>query len=175
MAGVRDITIYKGDTYTHEVRIKNSANTAINITGRTYKAQMRKSKASDEIVISFTTTITDAANGLVTFSLTAGNSSNINVGTYYYDFEERLYEWQDREDYTRVWQTTDIINLRFESTFDPIIVQLLDSKGNIVIALPALVGLPNRAIPNAFSFEVQMSLATVPTGCYRIKIIAGLS
>lgn len=91
----------------------------------------------------------------------------------YYDFEERLYEWQDREDYTRVWQTTDIINLQFESTFDPIIVQLLDSKGNIVIALPALVGLPNRAIPNAFSFEVQMSLATVPTGCYRIKIIAG--
>jgi len=88
MAGVRDITIYKGDTYTHEVRIKNSSNTAINITGRTYKAQMRKSKASDEIVISFTTTITDAANGLVTFSLTAGNSSNINVGTYYYDFEE---------------------------------------------------------------------------------------
>lgn len=88
MAGIRDITIYKGDTYTHEVRIKNSANTAINITGRTYKSQIRKSKASDEIVIAFTTTITDAANGLVTFSLTASNSANINVGTYYYDFEE---------------------------------------------------------------------------------------
>jgi LEA14-like dessication related protein len=88
MAGTRDITIYKGDTYTHEVRIKNSANTAINISGRSYKVQMRKSKASDEIIASFTVSITNAANGVVTFSLDANTTSNISVGTYHYDFEE---------------------------------------------------------------------------------------
>jgi hypothetical protein len=88
MAGARDITIYKGDSYTHEVRIKNSANTAINITGRTYRVQMRQSKASSSILLTFATTITNAANGIVTFTLQPSDTSNISVGTYYYDFEE---------------------------------------------------------------------------------------
>jgi hypothetical protein len=88
MAGLRDITIYKGDSYTHQVSIKNAANTAINITGRTYRVQMRKSKASESVILSFNTSITDAANGVVTFTLNPADTSNISVGTYYYDFEE---------------------------------------------------------------------------------------
>ena len=41
-----------------------------------------------------------------------------------YPFEERLYYWQQRENYRQVWQTTDIIRLQFESNFDPIIVSV---------------------------------------------------
>lgn len=88
MAGSRDIVIYKGDSYTHEVRIRNSSNVAIDITGRTYRVQMRKSKASSSVILSFSTSITNAANGVVQFSLSPEDTANISVGTYYYDFEE---------------------------------------------------------------------------------------
>jgi hypothetical protein len=88
MAGIRDISIYKGDSYTHEVRIKNSANTAINISGRTYRAQIRKTKSSETIIQTFTTTISNAAAGTLNITLSSGTTSNINTGIYYYDLEE---------------------------------------------------------------------------------------
>ncbi|MBK7885464.1 MAG: hypothetical protein IPJ81_17990 [Chitinophagaceae bacterium] len=89
-------------------------------------------------------------------------------------FRERLYFWQQREDYVQIWQTTDIINLQFESTFNPIIVKLLDKNGIAIKTLPALIGLPNKFFPNTFSFEVSMNLGeAVPSGCYRLKIEAG--
>ena len=88
MAGIRDISIYKGDSYTHEVRIKNSSNTAINISGRTYKAQIRKTKSSETIIQTFTTAISNAAAGILNMTLSSNASSNINTGIYYYDLEE---------------------------------------------------------------------------------------
>ena len=87
MAAKREISIYQGDTYLHELRIRNSSNTAINITGRTYTGQLRKSKSS-ETAISFTTSITDGANGVLTFSLTPAQTSNISAGSYIYDLQE---------------------------------------------------------------------------------------
>ena len=88
MAAERNIAIYKGDTYTHEIRIKDGANANTNITGRTYKAQMRKSRSSSTTVLSFTIAITNAANGVVTMSLAPEVTSSIDPGTYFYDFEE---------------------------------------------------------------------------------------
>lgn len=90
-----------------------------------------------------------------------------------YEFASRLYDWQVPEDYVQLWQTTDIINLQFESTFDPIVVDLLDSSGNSVTTLPALIGLPNKFYPNVFAFEIALSLADVDTGCYRLQLTAG--
>lgn len=88
-------------------------------------------------------------------------------------FRERLYFWQQREDYVQIWQTTDIIKLQFESTFNPIIVKLLDKNGIAIKTLPALIGLPNKFFPDTFSFEVSMSLGDLETGCYRLQIAAG--
>jgi hypothetical protein len=88
-------------------------------------------------------------------------------------FKERLYEWQQPEDFKQVWQTTDIINLQFESTFDPIIVELVNKYGQPVITLPALIGLPNKFLPNTFSYQVELSLASLQTGCYWIRVTAG--
>lgn len=90
-----------------------------------------------------------------------------------YLFKERLYPWQQPEDYVQVWQTTDIISLQFESTFDPIIVQLVDKWGNEILSQPALIGLPNKFLPGTFSFEVSMQLAGLTTGCYKMRVLAG--
>jgi len=89
-------------------------------------------------------------------------------------FTERLYSWQDQNDYIQPWQTTDIINLQFESTFDPIIVELLDKYDQQVLLLPALVGLPNKYYSNTKSYEISMSLAGLPSGCYRMRVNAGI-
>lgn len=107
------------------------------------------------------------------------DADRTNIDAYFhkhfdaYPFAERLYEWQDAIDYVQLWQTTDIINLQFESTFDPITVELVNSSDVAVISLPALVGLPNKFLTGTYSYEVEMSLAEVPTGCYRLKVTAG--
>ena len=88
-------------------------------------------------------------------------------------FSNRILPWQSQEGYEQIWQDTDIIKLQFESTFDPIIVSLIDENLNTVIQLPALVGLPNKFLANTFSFEIAMSLAGIQTGCYQLKVTAG--
>ena len=88
MAATRDISIYQGDTYAHELRIKDSANANVNITSRTYTGQIRKKRNSDTITATFTSTLTNAANGIVVMSLTSSNTANIASGSYVYDFQE---------------------------------------------------------------------------------------
>lgn len=88
MAATRNIDIYKGDTYVHELRLKNSSNVAINITSRAYTGQIRKKRNSDIVLAEFTTQITDAANGVVTLSLTPIQTANLAAGIYVYDFQE---------------------------------------------------------------------------------------
>lgn len=88
MPGERNINIYAGDTYAHELRIRDSANAVVNISSRTYSGKVKVARASDDVVATFTTSITNGANGVVLFSLSSATTSNITPGTYYYDFQE---------------------------------------------------------------------------------------
>lgn len=88
MAATRNITIYQGDTYAHELRIKDSANANVNISTRTYTGQIRKKRNSDTAAATFTSEITNGANGIVVMSLTSAETANIASGTYVYDFQE---------------------------------------------------------------------------------------
>jgi hypothetical protein len=88
MAATRNITIYQGDTYAHELRIKNSSNANVNITSRTYTGQIRKKRNSETSAATFSSEITNAANGIVVLSLTSAQTANIAAGTYVYDFQE---------------------------------------------------------------------------------------
>lgn len=88
MPGERNISIYSGDTYVHELRIRDSANTAINISARTYTGQLKLSHTSNTAVASFSTAVTDGSNGVVQFSLLPNITGNIVPGTYYYDFQQ---------------------------------------------------------------------------------------
>lgn len=88
MPAERNISIYAGDTYTHELRLKDSAGTAININGRIYTGVIKLSKSSTDIIANFTTNITNANTGIVVFSLSSATTANIAAGTYLYDFQE---------------------------------------------------------------------------------------
>ena len=84
----QNLTITRGDTETVVVTLKDGANLPINITGRTYRAQIRLTKDSSTISTSFSCAITSAVNGEITCTLSAGNSGTLAVGKQYWDFEE---------------------------------------------------------------------------------------
>jgi len=88
MAAERNISIYQGDTYTHDVTIADSSNSAIDISGRTYAAQIRPFAGSSDITATFTTSIVSAADGQMRFSLSPTQTANISAGIYTYDLQE---------------------------------------------------------------------------------------
>lgn len=88
MAAERNITIYQGDTYIHDVTLNDSSNAAIDITNRTYSAQIRPFRGSSDLIASFTTEIISASEGQMRFSLTPEQTSNIEIGTYIYDLQQ---------------------------------------------------------------------------------------
>lgn len=88
MAAERPIIVYQGDTYIHEVRMRTETGSNINISTRTYSAQIRKTKTSDNIVASFVTEIIDGPNGVMRFLLLPETTANIKSGVYFYDLQE---------------------------------------------------------------------------------------
>lgn len=85
----QDLTITRGDTETVVVTCTSDENgTPINITGRTYRAQIRSSSESSTVKASFTCTVTDGPNGKVTCVLSATSSAALSPGNYYWDLEE---------------------------------------------------------------------------------------
>lgn len=88
MPAERNIEIYQGDTYAHQLSLKTSANAVIDITSRAYSGQIRKRRSSTAITATFNTEITDGANGVVVFSLLPAITANIVAGNYVYDFQE---------------------------------------------------------------------------------------
>jgi hypothetical protein len=88
MAAERNITIYKGDTYFHQINVKDDSSQPIDLSDRAYISQIRKSKSSEAIIASFRIEILNAENGQLLISLDAGTTSEINTGIYYYDLQE---------------------------------------------------------------------------------------
>lgn len=86
----QNLTITRGDTETLIITIKNSASVPTDITGRTYRAQIRATKDAATIAAAFTCVVTDAVNGVVTCTLTPGQTSTLSVGTQFWDFEETI-------------------------------------------------------------------------------------
>ena len=84
----QDLTITRGDTETLVVTITTDGSTPVNITGRTYKAQIRSQQDSTTIKASFTCTVTSGATGEVTCVLSATSSAALSAGLYFWDLEE---------------------------------------------------------------------------------------
>jgi len=88
MAAERNISIYQGDTYIHDVTIANSSNAAIDISGRSYSGQIRLYAGDSNVVANFTTEVVSGPDGQMRFSLSPAQTANIPGGVYVYDLQE---------------------------------------------------------------------------------------
>lgn len=84
----QDLTITRGDTETIVANLTTEDGTAINITGRTYRAQIRNTQDASVINASFTCTVTNGSEGQVTCVLSATDSALLKPGLSFWDLEE---------------------------------------------------------------------------------------
>jgi hypothetical protein len=84
----QNLTITRGDTEIIVITMTSDGTTPENITGRTYRAQIRGTKDAAVIDISFTAVVTNGAAGELTLTALPAATSGLTVGTHYWDLEE---------------------------------------------------------------------------------------
>lgn len=88
MAAYVELQMDQGATFNNIITLTDdTTNTAINIVGYSVRSQMRRSYYSVNATANIVCTITDGANGQVTMSLGASNTSNITPNRYLFDVE----------------------------------------------------------------------------------------
>lgn len=84
-AGYSDQYLEQGSTFTSQLTLADAYGNPYNLTGFTISSRAKKSYISTNVAIVFTTTITNANNGIVTISLPSAASANVPYGKYVYD------------------------------------------------------------------------------------------
>jgi hypothetical protein len=90
-AGKRDITIIKGDDYAHVVTLNTRVAgvlTPVDITGRTYTAQLRKIQTQTTPDATLTCIVTDAAAGEITITLANSVTEDLRADCYHWDLQQ---------------------------------------------------------------------------------------
>lgn len=84
----QNLTLTRGDTEIIVITMTTDGTTPENITGRTYRAQIRTVKDAATIDLSFTAVVTNGAGGEITLTALPAATSTLSVGTHYWDLEE---------------------------------------------------------------------------------------
>lgn len=84
MAAYVEIVIEQGADFSTTVSVKDATNNPTNLNNHSVAAQLRKSYYSSTSV-NFTTSITDAAAGVITLTMPASVTSNVSPARYVYD------------------------------------------------------------------------------------------
>jgi len=88
MAAIANLTLDQGATFNSDVTVKDSNGNAFNLTGYTASAKMAKGYSSTRTRTTITTTVNgDPTTGIVTMSLTADQTGQLEEGRYVYDLE----------------------------------------------------------------------------------------
>jgi hypothetical protein len=88
MAAYVELYMDQGTTFRNVINLTDDlTNSYINVSGYQVRSQMRRSYYSANATANLVCTITDSANGEITMSLDAANTSNIKAGRYLFDLE----------------------------------------------------------------------------------------
>ena len=81
---IYDMEVRQGETFKEQIKLVDLDGKAINLTGQTGKAQVRKNPGDTTLIDEMYVTHT-GEKGTITFYLSAAHTKNIPVGTYFYD------------------------------------------------------------------------------------------
>ena len=84
MASISNIFIDQGADFTTTVTVTDSSDSAVNLTGFSVAAQIRKTFLSSSAT-AFTASISNASAGEITISLTDSQTTSLEAGRYVYD------------------------------------------------------------------------------------------
>ena len=84
----QNLSMTRGDTESVVITMADSAGTPVDISGRTYRAQIRAAKDSSAISASFSCSVTSAAGGQVTCTILPVVTETLSIGISYWDLEE---------------------------------------------------------------------------------------
>jgi hypothetical protein len=89
MAATANLRIDQGATFTSDITVTNTDGTAFDLTGHTASAKMASGYSSTRTRTIFTTSIAnDPTTGVITLSLTADQTNNLEApARYVYDVE----------------------------------------------------------------------------------------
>jgi hypothetical protein len=89
MAATANLRVDQGATFTSDITVTNTDGTAFNLTGHTASATMALGYSSTRTRTIFTTSIAnDPTTGVITLSLTADQTNNLEApARYVYDVE----------------------------------------------------------------------------------------
>jgi hypothetical protein len=82
------LTILTGDTETVTVNLQDSAGAAIDITGRTYQAQIRDTAASTAVIATFNCSVTNGTAGQFACTLGTAVTAALTPQTAVWDCQE---------------------------------------------------------------------------------------
>ena len=85
-AGTYNIKIDQGSDFSLQLTVQEDGS-AKNLAGFSARAQMRPTIDSSTLTATFTCTVTDATNGVLTMTLANTLTDDIDVGQYFYDLE----------------------------------------------------------------------------------------
>jgi len=84
-AAYSDQYLEQGTTFSSQITLDGSNGAAYNLYGFSASSQAKKSYYSSNAVLQFTSTVSDAANGVITISANAATTSNVPSGKLVYD------------------------------------------------------------------------------------------
>ena len=84
MASISNIFIDQGATFTTTVTVTDSNGDAVNLSGYSVAAQIRKTFLSSSVT-AFTASISNASSGEITISLTDTQTTALEAGRFVYD------------------------------------------------------------------------------------------
>ena len=85
-AGKHNFTIEQGSTFNREITVQENSQ-ALNLTGYSARMQMRSTHDSSTIALTFTASVSNAAQGKIQLSASATNTAAVEEGMYVYDLE----------------------------------------------------------------------------------------
>lgn len=89
-AARRDLEISQGDYYEHTVRFETSESESIDVSARTYLAQIRPFPRATTAVAQFDVDMEDAADGVVYLSLDNETTTGLIHKSYFWDLQETV-------------------------------------------------------------------------------------